>query len=83
MTAHARFAQDGAFEVHAGVGLQGAEICAAEGFGGDADLEPGFVEGRYCKAGSWFDAIMLAWWISLFGGVWWGLLFRDFGGEWG
>ena len=55
MAAHAGFAQHGALEVHARVGRQGAEIGATEGFGRDADFEPGFggrIKGCYCEAGS-------------------------------
>lgn len=53
VAAHACFAQHGALEVHARVRLQRAEIRAAEGFGCDADLEPGLIEGRDGQTGSW------------------------------
>ena len=45
--AHARRGADGAFEVYGGGLGERAEVGAAEGFGGDADGELGWVEGGY------------------------------------
>ncbi len=43
--AHARAGADGALEVHGGGLGEGAEVGAAEGFGGDTDGEVGGGEG--------------------------------------
>ena len=45
--AHARGGTDGALEVHVGGVREGAEVRAAEGFGGDTDGEVGGGEGGY------------------------------------
>lgn len=45
VAAHSRVGFGGAFKVHFGVILEGAEICTAEGLRRDADFEPGCVVG--------------------------------------
>lgn len=44
---------DGALEVDPGADGKRAEVCAAEGFGGDSDFETVDVEGSYGETGSW------------------------------
>ena len=47
MPSHARCGTDGALEIYGGGLSEGAEVRAAEGFGGNADGELGGGEGGY------------------------------------
>lgn len=53
VTAKPHMSGDGALEVDPGADGKRAEVCAAEGFGGDADFEAVGVEGGYGETGSW------------------------------
>lgn len=46
---------DGALKVDPGADGKRAEVCAAKGFGGDADFEAVGVEGSDGETGSWGD----------------------------
>lgn len=52
VTAETDVPSNGALEIYVGANSQRAEVCTAEGFGGDADLEAVIVEGGDRETGS-------------------------------
>lgn len=52
VTAETDVPSNGALEVYGGANSERAEVCAAEGFGGDADLEAVIVKGGDGETGS-------------------------------
>lgn len=59
MAAEPHVSGDGALEVDLGPDCEGAEVRAAEGFGGDADFEAVGVKGGYGEAGSCGEGMLV------------------------